>query len=177
MTNVVMSGDKPLRVAKGISLLQGSLKGNEKTVVGVDPGSNFGMTIINRELVSVYYGKLPVDKRVGWRGILTYNFITKDSPLKSWQPNEYIKAVAVVEGAAYNKFHGQVALEEVRFGFFFALYQIGFDAYIMPPMAIRKLALGNGKKSMVDEFPSMNSNAADSIGAALAALTIEDKHE
>lgn len=152
-------------------MLQGGLKGNEKTVVGVDPGVNFGLTIINRELVSIYYGKLPTDKRPGWRGIYTYDYVTKTSPLKDYHWNEYVeKPVAIVEGASYNDRHGQVTLEEVRFGFFFALYNLGFDVHIVPPMSIRKLATGSGRHSIGDDFPSMNSNAADSLGAALAAL-------
>lgn len=146
------------------------------------------MTIINRELVQIYYGRLASDKRPGWRGIYVYDYVMK-SPLKdlnlgrslvNWknEKGEYagemseLSFKAVVEGAAYNDRHGQVVLEEVRFGFFFALYNLGFDVSIAPPATIRKGALGHGRKTVGDLFPNLNHNAMDSLGCAMYALTL-----
>lgn len=156
---------KPLRIAKGISLLQGKLPGNEHTAVGIDPGVNFGMAVINREYVQVFYGKLPTDKRTGYRGINAYNFIM-NSALNIKVPN----VKAVVEGAAYRDPYGQVVLEEMRFGFFFALYQLGLDVSIVPPATIRKGALGHGRATVGDVYPNLNHNACDAIGAVFYAL-------
>jgi hypothetical protein len=155
---------------KGISMLQGGLRGNEHTVVGIDPGVSFGMTIINREYVQVWYGKLPTDKRPGYRGINAYNFVM-NSALSIKVPD----TIAVVEGAAYRDPYGQVVLEEMRFGFFFALYQLGMDVRIVPPATIRKGALGHGRATVGDLFPNINHNACDSIGAAFFAL--KEKNE
>lgn len=156
---------KPLRISKGISLVQGRLPDNVHTVVGIDPGVNFGMTIINRDYVQVFYGKLQSDKRAGYRGINAYNYVM-NSALKIPVPN----AKAVVEGAAYRDPYGQVVLEEMRFGFFFALYQLGLDVSIVPPATIRKGALGHGRATVGDLYPNLNHNACDSIGAAFYAL-------
>lgn len=143
--------------------------------IGIDPGVNFGMTIINNEYVQVLYGKIPTSKVAGQRGINAYNYIIEQSSLKNIRTvsrDILHDFIAVVEGAAYNDKHGQVLLEEVRFGFFFALYEIGFDVRILPPASIRKGALGHGRATGGDLWPSMNSNAADSIICALCGLTL-----
>lgn len=170
--NELRLGSKPVRFSKGVQLLEGSLPGNEHTVIGIDPGVNFGMTIINREYVQVFYGKLPTDKRAGYRGINAYNYILNSALYEYHRTSpEIAKQVkAVVEGAAYRDPYGQVVLEEVRFGFFFALYQIGFDVSIVPPATIRKGALGHGRATVGELYPALNHNACDSIGAAFYAL-------
>lgn len=167
-TKIKLDGQKPLRLGNHISLLQGSCKGNEKTVIGIDPGSNFGFTIINRELVSIYYGKLPVDKRKGYQGINAYNYTL--SLLNNIHVPNGQEWKAIVEGASYNDRFGQVALEERRFGFFFALYTLGYSVEILPPASVRKRATGSGKTTIGEWFPNLNHDAMDSLGCALAAL-------
>lgn len=149
-----------------MQLLQGGLKGNTKLAIGIDPGVNFAMTIINMDYVQVYYGKLKTDKRAGYRGINAYEYLTSGILAN----NQYAGFKAIVEGAAYNSQFGQVALEEVRFGFFFALHQMGFDVAIVPPATIRKAVLGSGKDIVPNYYPTMNHNAADSIGIAMYGL-------
>lgn len=164
---------KPLRLGNHISLIQGTLRGNSKLSIGIDPGVNFGMTIINAEYVQVLYGRLPTSKITGQRGINAYNYIMEQSSLKTIRTvnkDTLHEFKAIVEGAAYNDRHGQVLLEEVRFGFFFALHELGFDVSIVPPASIRKVAFGGGRVTAGEKWPSMNSNAADSIGAALYGL-------
>lgn len=170
---------KAERMGNHIQMLQGALPGNSGLSVGIDPGVNFGMTIINQEYVQVFYGKLATDKRPGFRGINAYNYIMQ-SVLSSlfYTAKEVMQTFpAIVEGAAYNDKYGQVTLEEVRFGFFFALYNLGFDVHIIPPATIRKIAVGHGRHSLIDDYPSMNQNAADSIGAALAGLHYKETNE
>jgi len=162
----------PIRFAKGVMLVEASLPGNEKTAIGIDPGVNFGMTIINREYVQIFYGKLPTDKRVGYRGINAYNYIMNSALQMYTSVDASVRnnINAVVEGAAYRDQFGQVTLEEVRFGFFFALYEIGFNVSIVPPATIRKGALGHGRATVGELYPNLNHNACDSIGAAFYAL-------
>jgi hypothetical protein len=165
-----MNTAKPTRLGNHILSLSGNINpsGNEKLAIGVDPGVNFGLTLIHMDQVTVLYGKLPSDKRPGYRGISAYNFIMRNDAIR-----EFPLCEAIIEGAAYNDRFGQVTLEEVRFGFFFALYRLGFDVSIVPPATIRKGALGDGRATVGDLFPSMNHNAADSIGCALYVLNKE----
>lgn len=173
MINNLKLNVKPLRIRKGISLVEGSLPGNEKTAIGVDPGIDYGLTIINRDFVQVFFGRLETNKRPGYRGINAYNYIMNSAlnTYRSVNPEIRKSVSAVVEGASYNDIYGQVALEEVRFGFFFALYEIGFTVSIVPPATIRKGALGHGRATVGEIFPNLNHNACDSIGAAIYALS------
>ena len=176
---------KPLKYKwPGIRLLEGTLdvpSPSELIVIGIDPGVNFGITIIADTYVQVIYGKLPKKTRLGWHGIDAYDFIIKalgtveDETGIFYQ--HYRGAKAVVEGAAYDKIHGQVGLEEVRFGFFLALHHIGFNVSIVAPRSVRKIAFGSGNTTALDMWPLMNSNAADSIGCALVALHREYNEE
>lgn len=149
-------------------MIKGRLPGNQRLAIGVDPGVNFGLTVIYGETVENYYGKLATDKRTGYRGINAYNLIK--SPVLNLDLLQHDVIPAVVEGAAYRDPYGQVVLEEVRFGFFFALYQLGFNVSIVPPATIRKGALGHGRATVGELFPNLNHNACDAIGAAFYAL-------
>jgi len=115
---------KATRMGNHVQMLQGALPGNTGLSIGVDPGVNFGLTIINTSYVQIFYGKLPTDSRPGFRGINAYNYIMQ-SPLSAllYSSKEVMEEFpAIVEGAAYNDKYGQVTLEEVRFGFFFTLW-------------------------------------------------------
>lgn len=145
------------------------LEHNGRIAIGVDPGVNFGITIIKGDgELDICWGKLPTHKEPGLRGVEAYNLVAGSGKRGKTAYK------AVVEGAAYYKPHGQVGLEEVRFGFFLGLYHMGFDVRILPPASIRKMAFGAGRTQAGDLWPGLNSNAADSIGCALAALQIGD---
>jgi len=156
----------------GTHLLEGKLPGNELTAVGIDPGVNFGMTVINREYVQVVWGKLPRQEKKGWHGIDAFDHMVEyfgpgvDRDLD----DAYHGMKAVVEGASYRSQFGQVGLEEVRFGFFFGLYKQGFDVSIVPPATIRKEVSGSGKTQAMDIWPLLKHDACDSIFCALYAL-------
>lgn len=140
-----------------------------RIAVGVDPGVNFGVTIIYGHRVSVLNGKLPRRTEKGWYGVEAYNLIQDIC-------NAYDVGsdIAVVEGASYRSQFGQVGLEEVRFGFFFGLYKIGANVHIVPPATVRLRAFGSGKQQAGEIWPWLNHNGADSIGMALAALEMND---
>lgn len=128
--------------------------------------------MIQGQEVSIYYGKLPQDKRKGYRGISAYNLIADFHA--SGKINLEPKCQVIIEGAAYNSRFGQVGLEEVRIGFFISLFLLGFDVRIEPPATIRKGALGHGRATVGDQFPTLNHDAADSLGCALYALQEKD---
>jgi hypothetical protein len=140
--------------------------------IGVDPGVNFGLTIINAYHVRVINGKFPSENRKGWHGVHIYDYIIglfgSDQLTKTMYP--YHEIPAIVEGAAYHSQFGQVGLEEVRFAFFLALAHLGFKVEIVPPATIRKLAFGDGKQQAGDLWPWLNHNGADSLGMALYGL-------
>lgn len=165
LLDIASNSKKAIRVPETnfrVYELHATLPGNTKHGIGIDPGVNFGLTIIEKELVFIFWGKLPIRKKKGWHGIDAYNFVL------DWIPPQ--GGPAVVEGAAYKSHFGQVGLEEVRFGFFFGLYQRGLDVSIMAPAAVRMTAFGHGRTSAAELWPELNHNAADSVGCALAAI-------
>ncbi len=155
--------------------LQGTLKGNERLAVGFDPGVNFGLTVINMEYVQIIYGRLPDLKKPiepGVYGTWAYTY------MQDYFSGEGFPLFnAVVEGAAYDSIHRQVLLEEIRFGAFLSLFQMGFNVKILPPSTIRKMAFGSGKENGLTIYPDIEHNAVASIGCALAALQLEDKEK
>lgn len=126
-------------------------------VVAVDPGINFGMSVLQSSGLYIYNGRL---QRVGTTfecGWYAYNFI-----------QGYIasNALFVLEGAAYKAPFGQADLANVRAGFYMgARYRLGLDRIrVAAPMTVRKAVFGNGKIKASEIFPNLNINAADSIG-------------
>lgn len=165
---IEFSSYKPEKLGDGSKILRGRLIGNTKMAVGVDPGVNYGLTLIEGEDVFVFWGKLPSHKEAGLAGIEAYDYIKNHGYL--WDIAE--PGRAVVEGAAYDKRKGQVGLETVRFGFFLALHHLGYEVKIMAPSSIRLAAFGAGRTQGGDVYVKLNHNAADSVGCALAALEL-----
>jgi hypothetical protein len=173
--NVVFEDKKPQQFM-GFHVINGTLPSNLNHAVGVDPGVNFGLTIIHGSHIRVIYGKFPSERLKGWHGINVYKWmLTLFGSMETRRVlAPYQRVPAIVEGAAYHSQFGQVGLEEVRFAFFLALHILGFEAEIVPPATIRKNAFNDGKMQAGDVWPWMNHNGADSLGCALCAL---EKHD
>ena len=169
MDTIELIGKKRKSLFPQTYQMTGVYKGNERFLVGIDPGVNFGITIANEELVTLIWGRLPKEKEPGLYGVHAYDY-TEEILYPFYK--EGLGEVAVVEGAAYNKYHGQVNLEEVRFGFYLSLRHMGFNVKIMPPAHVRKLATGSGRSEAWIEYPTLNHNAADSIYCAIAARSL-----
>lgn len=157
-------------------LVRGSLPGNDISVVGIDPGVNFGISVIIKEDVYIYNGK--VDTRIkserAWYSKDVFEFIL--NLLKVVHPMRDF--TAVIEGAAYGKKFGQVQLAEVRNGFFLGCTFFTDSVYVVPPSTIRKMAFGSGDTYGRDEYPQINHNAAAGLGCAMAAMKkIEENRE
>jgi hypothetical protein len=150
-----------------MNLMMGMLPGNTTSVIGIDPGVNFGLTLIHDDEVMVHWGSLPPTKIKGEHGIHAYDFI-----YNTYQDFPAIKSV--VEGAAYHSKFGQVGLEEVRFAFYLALRHLGMNPVIVPPATVRKAVFGNGQQQAGDVYPFMNHNGADSLSIALYSLETEE---
>lgn len=131
---------------------------------GLDPGRNFGVSLIQNQEIQIWWGQLPRENHLWMYGVAAYNVCM-----------EYFSKMrfsrAIVEGAAYHAKWGQVGLAEVRFGFYLALLHAGRSVDIVPPATCRKLAFGSAKIKGYELMPTLNHNAADAVGCALAAIS------
>ena len=149
---------------------------------GIDPGVNFGLTVIEGDKVFVMHGSLIQDDTPGRYGLIAYKFLQiMIGAYSHWG------ALLVIEGAAYGMPFRQVELSELRTGFYLAAstYRVApgddtvrsmfSDVIIKPPAAIRKAVFGNGKTQAGDEWPTLNHNAADSLSMALYAAQYQEE--
>lgn len=148
---------------------------------GVDPGVNFGLTVIECDRVWVFNGILNQDEKPGRRGLIAYQFLNTMIP-RFFTPSITYRlgtALMVIEGASYGDQYGQALLEEIRQSFYIAasLYAGFSDVIISPPKTIRKGVFGDGTIRAPDEFPTLNRNAADSLAMALFAAQYGKKGE
>ena len=133
--------------------------------LGIDPGRNFGVcSIVGSGEVQAWWGTLPKEDQLFRYGVGSYN-ITREL-FANLRTDGH---PAIVEGAAYHAKFGQTGLAEVRFGFYLGFVHTGRRAEIVPPATIRKAAFGSGRVAGFEIFPTLNHNAADSVGCAIAS--------
>lgn len=148
----------------------GMLEGNKGFALGIDPGVNFGITFIKKELVTIYYGTMRQARKPGEYGVIAVNV------LQSLPEFSKMSGTCVIEGAAFHKTFGQVGLAEVREGFYIGARMTGDlsslkQTIIVPPATIRKCVSGDGRTQAGEIYILLNHNAADSIFIAQYALT------
>jgi hypothetical protein len=136
---------------------------------GIDPGVNFGLTVIEQDHVYVFHGALSKESIPGCYGLVAYNFLQEIA-----KSLNYIGAKLVIEGAAYGAPFRQVELSEIRTGFYLAssTAPLYMQTHIVPPATIRKEVFGNGKTQAMNEWPTLNHNAADALAMALYAAQL-----
>jgi hypothetical protein len=132
-------------------------------VIAIDPGVNFGMTIIDAKGIRAYNGvllKQDTSMEYGWYSM---NFI-KDILSRHEESSTF-----VLEGAAYHKTYGQVGLADVRTGFYLGarMYLGPGSIRIVAPASARKGVFDDGKYQAGDAWPQLNHNAADALALAL----------
>lgn len=138
-------------------------------IVGIDPGRNFGMTIIQEDgTMLIVSGTM---KKGNWNsyGEDAFRIGKILGTLYGGYGQFYI------EGASYGDLAGQVGLSQVRFGFYLGIWSTLKRPWlpcinIVPPATARKVAFGNGNFKAWELWPELNQNAADSIGIALYGL-------
>lgn len=165
---------KPQKVAnpftRSLKVVYGKLpQAVARPAWGIDPGVNFGLTVIEGYKIYVFYGALMQDDKPGRYGLIAFKFLQSImETFNLWS------ARMVIEGAAYGATFRQVELSEIRTGFYLAAaLSPGFsDVIIKPPKTIRKAVFNNGTIHAADEFPLLNHNAADSLAVALFAATL-----
>jgi hypothetical protein len=133
---------------------------------GIDPGVNFGLTVIECDKIWVFHGALMRDEKPGRYGLIAFKFL--ENIIKTF---DHKNALMVIEGAAYGAQFRQVELSEIRTGFYLAasLSSSFTDVEIKPPATVRKGVFDNGKTQAMNEWPLLNHNAADSLAMALYA--------
>src|SRR5687767_8982580 len=103
---IKLNPSKPEKVhnhwCRSLYKVEGELVGNTDYGIGIDPGVNFGITLINQGKVTVYYGSLRREVRPGEYGLVALNF------LHSLPGFLTMGGTCVVEGAAFHKTFGQV---------------------------------------------------------------------
>ncbi len=144
-------------------LVQGRLPNHAGKVLGVDPGVNFGITILDKDRVLVFNGKLKKQEtnKIEYAqlarlvvGALIEDFDMAECPM-------------VIEGAAFNKRFGQVNLGEVRAGYYLGMRDYTNHVDVVAPMTVRKAVFGDGRIQPGDIWPTINHNGADSLAIAL----------
>ena len=129
--------------------------------VGIDPGRNWGIGLLVDGVLYSYWGQFPKCKLATDYHIMASDFILE------WLPADLPAKVAIVEGPSYNEMYGQVALEDIRLGFFMAFKSLGYDVCYVAPQSVRKAVFGNGRIKARDVWLDLpNNNGSD--GAALA---------
>lgn len=144
-----------------------------EAIIGVDPGRKFGIAWTIGDAIVVIWGELTQQKPQWLVGLDAYDFAYKEL---SRHPLFFggDATRGIVEGAIYKPkgaqgvSYGEANLAYIRFGFLLGLRRSGVPTDLMPVMTIRKRAFDDGRQKARDFWPSMNLNASDAVGCALA---------
>ena len=128
--------------------------------IGVDPGRNWGLSVLQDGLLGTFWGKLPKMNAPDYHEYIC-NWI------RGWFSPNFTATSVVVEGAAYNAQYGRELLEDIRLGFYSAFKELGREVAYVPPLAIRKIVFGNSNIKGNETWLSIGENAADSVAMAL----------
>jgi len=138
------------------------------TIVGIDPGANFGISILGEGMQpEVLNGEMPKGKHYEY-GVRAYQM--GQELYRVYHQRNPGPRISIIEGASYGDHFGQVGLAEIRFGFYLGLYASGADVTIVAPTSVRKTVFGSGKTQAMDVWASLNHNGADSLAIALYSL-------
>lgn len=153
-----------------------SCKSNGHLCIGIDPGiRKLGYTFMPHytlhDITYTFEINLPQDKNhttrffnVWLAAQMVTGIFTEHSGLKNFS---LLKIC--IEGAAYEKGFGQVALAEIRTVLAsFYLFK-GHFPYIIPPQTIRKSAFNSAKIKAKELWTELPPDSAASIGCALWA--------
>ena len=133
------------------------------TLMGVDPGVNFGVALIRKTEVLVFNGKL----RKQAENRIEYAHLARMVMIALIEDFDMMDMPMYIEGAAFNKRFGQVNLGEVRAGYYLGMRDYSNRVTQVAPMSVRKAVFGDGKIQPGDVWPTLNHNGADSLAIAL----------
>lgn len=133
--------------------------------IGVDPGRNFGYTLLKSGMLVAYWGTFEKEDEQ-WKYVRpAYRLIQTLGPKAKF-------VHMAIEGPAFRKQYGQPALESARAGFALSGLHNHYNVEIVPPATARAEVLGHGFNKAGDFWPSLNLNAADSVVLALYAAGV-----
>lgn len=160
MKKYPMKKTKSLKIGMGISKETVSFPQNyfcSFPIVGIDPGVNFGLSVLIHSSAFVFSGKIPEKDRMNY-GLWMYNLVCS--------VGETVKAI-YIEGASYGEKFGQIVLEQIRYSCFLAGKTIGVPAYYVPPLTARMIVFGSGKIKGSEVWKEINPHGADSLVLAI----------
>jgi hypothetical protein len=146
------------------------------TIIGVDPGINFGITYLDSSGIAILWGRLPRNNKLRGRDAEALAMaMTKAVTDAYWQLTFGDPPHVYIEGPAYSMSVGQPLLEQIRYGFAAGFMNNGCKVDYLPPNKARKLAFGSGKKAGKNIWVNISQNGADSIGLAIAGAVLYDQ--
>jgi len=134
-------------------------------VMGIDPGRNFGITVLHQDSALVWYGKL-TKREPQWKYGLDAFAVGKDKAR--------VCDFGVVEGPIFRaegqgKLYGEANLANIRFGFLLGILQHCSEVDMVPPASSRKTTFGSAKVKGMDVWTTIDPNAAESLVLAICA--------
>ena len=130
--------------------------------IGIDPGINWGLTMLVDGIMFTYWGTLPKMNAPD-----RHNYICRF--ITAWFPPKCPANIVMIEGAAYGAKYSREALEDSRLGFYDAFKELGKTVSYAPPLTIRKEVFGKGTIKGNQVFLDINENSADSVAICLYA--------
>lgn len=127
--------------------------------MGIDPGSSFGVAIIYRGSLGLFWGDLLGDDEV--------DRMFEASQVSLYYRDVFNPKLTVVEGPAPKFAYRQAFLGHMRAGFILGAMP---HVLMLPPSTIRMLGFGHGNESGLNLWPRVNENAIAAFGCALAAM-------
>jgi len=140
-----------------------------RNAIGVDPGQNYGLAIIDAGQNQIYIEKgyfrdFKVD---GGEYIVPAPLVAKWIFDDKFAP--YNKLPVAIEDAAYGAKFRQVLLAEIRWSVYLAAIDRQLSPYKIPPATARKQVFGHGHLKGQEMWPTINENAAEALVFALVA--------
>jgi Holliday junction resolvasome RuvABC endonuclease subunit len=143
-----------------------------KEAIGIDPGAAMGVCWIPpkyRSMVVVWLVEMASKKDLGHIGrlIAIMNLFGEGGDIGVLLP---VMIPVIVEGAAYSKAPGQVALAEHRAAAILGVAELADDIRVVPPATVRAAVMGNGRinpKQLWEDF--LPGDCADAVALAAYA--------
>lgn len=137
------------------------------TIVGIDPGKNFGAAFLGTRVASVIYGMF---RGENWDD---YRRAAREWAL--YVLDSVVLENVLIEGPSFGDPFGQVGLEGIRIALIEVFEQAKIPVAKIAPKSARKLVFGSGDVTGPQVWPILNKNAADALAIALAAGGISVK--
>jgi len=134
------------------------------SIVGIDPGSRYGVTIIHDTFMTILGGAFIRQRTEEEYAELAFDMMSELIVLGT--------NMAAIEGPSYGSPYHQAGLAHIRMGFYLGLRQRFIPTTLVAPKSARKFVFGSGKIRASEVWTTINPNAADSVAIAMYAAGI-----